>query len=463
MIDGQDESAPTRLSDWLRAGAATLLFRAPGGRRLIAHPATLVAFVVAKFLLTLLLQRVAVESPSELNPWAWLNGGSNLALAAWLCWVVARSNNSDEPPQIGVLLIVLLSMSLLLVAISHGIDAVSPSAAERSPWLAWSIWLLPLLWFGLAQMRLLWRHAASTLARGAIVLVTSAQIIISGWLAPVVFWTPTIDPDAPQAPRLTLTQDVVDAQPRLLTEALTALRPQQPGRVDVFAVTYAPYATQDVFLRESGVVAKTLGERFGAASRTVQLVVNPATASTLPWATPQNLRKTITHIASRMNREEDVFFIHLTSHGGYDGNLAVDSYPLESEPLTPQLLKAWLDEAGIRWRVISVSACYSGSWLAPLKDAGTLVMTAADASHTSYGCGSRSELTFFGRAMYVDALARTRSFEQAHAEARLLIDQREKEAGKSDGYSNPQLQQGEAIRPVLQRLERELSGGSLKP
>jgi len=48
------------------------------------------------------------------------------------------------------------------------------------------------------------------------------------------------------------------------------------------------------------------------------------------------------------------------------------------------------------WRVISVSACCSGSWIAPLAGDTALVMTAADADHTSYGCGRRSELTFFG-------------------------------------------------------------------
>jgi hypothetical protein len=86
-----------------------------------------------------------------------------------------------------------------------------------------------------------------------------------------------------------------------------------------------------------------------------------------------------------------------------------------------------------------------------------LVMTAADATHTSYGCGSRSPLTFFGQAMYVDALKETWSFQQAHAQARQLIEVREKEAGKTDGYSNPQIREGAAIGEVLKRLEAQQS------
>ena len=55
--------------------------------------------------------------------------------------------------------------------------------------------------------------------------------------------------------------------------------------------------------------------------------------------------------------------------------------------------------------------------------------------------------------MYVDALKDTWSFPAAHARARQLIEVREREAGKSDGYSNPQISEGAAIGEVLRRLE----------
>ena len=83
-------------------------------------------------------------------------------------------------------------------------------------------------------------------------------------------------------------------------------------------------------------------------------------------------------------------------------------------------------------------------------------MTAADAEHTSYGCGHRSELTFFGRAMFDEALRKTRSFEAAFVEAVPVIKQREIDAGKEDGFSNPQIRVGEGIRPVLDRLSQRL-------
>ena len=86
-------------------------------------------------------------------------------------------------------------------------------------------------------------------------------------------------------------------------------------------------------------------------------------------------------------------------------------------------------------------------------------MTAADKDHTSYGCGSRSELTFFGRALFDEQLRSTHSFEQAFAAAVPVIRQREVEARKADGFSNPQISVGAKIRPVLEELSDRLDGG----
>jgi hypothetical protein len=107
--------------------------------------------------------------------------------------------------------------------------------------------------------------------------------------------------------------------------------------------------------------------------------------------------------------------------------------------------------------VISISACFAGNWIGALASDDTLVMTASDADHTSYGCGHKSPLTFFGRAMYDEQLrTSTLSFEEAHAAARKIIDQREKEAGKDDGYSNPQIRVGSRIGPYLAKMRGRL-------
>lgn len=437
---------------WLREGARVLAFRPPRWEGLQARPLTLAVLVLAGYLIALVMQRALMDGEPRFLWNGVLAGWVGTAVWAWLCWVVARSGAATllaVSAAAGLVLTAIAALAALMLRAAWGPSDGWPGA------LSWAVWLTPLSWAALMQAVLLWREAGTRAARAVLLLVLPIPLLVSGWLAPVTFWWSEPPADAESSfTGLPLTDEVVATQPRLLEDALARLPTPQPGRVNVYGLTYAPYASEDVFMRESAVVSKTMRERFGAGM--VELVVNPATAASLPWATPLNLRKSIARVAAVMDRERDVLFLHLTSHGGADGRLATETWPLQTEPMTPELLKRWLDEAGVRWRVVSVSACYSGSWVEPLAGDGTLVMTAADADHTSYGCGKRSPLTFFGRAMYVDALQATRSFEAAHAQARELIAVREREAGKDDGYSNPQLRMGEAIRPVLQRLEREL-------
>jgi hypothetical protein len=437
-----------------------LALREPRRDGLAARPLTVALLVLAGYLLGFGVQRALMEGEPQPHWPGFLEGWAGVALTAWLCWIAARS----RPEWTAATLFALCCAASLVSSLvtGAGLLLLRATLGPGDAWpagLQWAAWLLPVSWAGLAQMLLFWRVAGPGLVRAALVLLAPLPLVLNAWLQPAVFWWPEASAEAVAGPSdgvLPLTDEIVAAQPALLAHALQSLRPPQPGRVNLYGLSYAPYASEDVFMRESAVVAKTMRERFGAEGRFVELVVNPATGLTLPWATPLNLRQAIQRMAAVMDRDRDVLFLHLTSHGGADGQLASDTAPLQTAAMTPERLKQWLDEAGVRWRVISVSACYSGSWIAPLAGDGTLVMTAADADHTSYGCGKRSELTFFGRAMYAEELRKTRSFAQAHAAARQVIDRREQEAGKSDGYSNPQINEGAAIRPMLKRLEREL-------
>lgn len=454
------EHGPRHGLDWLTEGARVLFFRTPRWQGLDAGPATLLLLLLTGYLMTLGIQWALLEGTLRFNPYGARNGWSGFAASLGMCWIVARSRPGGPATAtlLAVLYVAMLVQGLVLFLMHLGLRPGLGPAQSWSAGLSWTLWLAPLIWAALVELRLLWRVAGTAGARIAVLLLLPLSLVLNAWLSPVSFWWPQ-PKEEPEAAYhgLTLNDEVLEAQQQRLAETLQAVQAPAAGRVHLYGLTYAPYATQDVFMRESAAVARTMRERFGAEGRFVELVMNPATATTLPWATPLNLRKTIARMAAVMDRERDVLFLHLSSHGGADGKLSVNTWPLETEPVTPQRLRQWLDEAGVRWRVISVSACYSGSWIDALAGAGSLVMTAADATHTSYGCGSRSELTFFGRAMYVDALQATRSFEAAHARARILIEAREKEAGKDDGFSNPQIRMGEGIRAVLQRLQAEPS------
>jgi len=445
---------------WLREGARTALLLKPRWTGLRATPLGLLALVAASLATGIATQRLMIDGAASFDRRALQFGWWGTVLALWLCFAVARRAWGLPPHPSAALLFAGLLAQGLVIELASGAAYVAALrggafAALPASVLAW-VWYLPWWWLLLAQSLLLMRHAAPRWRFGVFGVLASSYVLAVA-LPPPHFWTPRTVDDGDRPARLVLDQPALEKQAELLPAALEALRPQRAGVVELYSITFAPYAPEGVFRRESALVDRVMRERFDAEGRSVQLVNHAATATELPWATPANLARAILGIANRMDRAEDILFIHLTSHGAANGLLAAELNPLSVDAVTPAGLARALDAAGVRYRVISVSACYSGSWIEPLRGDTTLIVTAADADHTSYGCGRGSELTYFGRAMYAEALAgETLSFEDAHAKARTVIERREREAGKSDGYSNPQLAAGDAIKQQLERLRQRL-------
>lgn len=456
------------LARWLREGGRTaLLLRRPRWGTLEAHPLLIAALIVAGILASLVCQRLWIVGPARFNWQPLLTGWLATAAAAWACHALLHrmeGGSEAHAPSAAHLFSLLLAQgvlfSLLFQLFWTTLIRSGDGTPPLSPETGWWIWAATWLWIGLAQALTLWRASGRKPAALLLASLLLGLGVLESSHETDYFWIPEATASSGEGPRpLRLTQEVMEAQPRLLDAQLQELAAQRPGVVDLYALTFAPYAHEDVFRRESALVAEVMSTRLDTAGRTLQLVNHPATAGERPWATPLNLQRAIRHIAGRMDPAEDILFIHLTSHGAQEGELAASFWPLAIDSVTPRQLRQWLDEAGIRHRVISVSACYSGSWIEPLRGDDTLVMTASDAEHTSYGCGRHSELTYFGRAVFDEQLRReTRSFEEAHAAARPLIDQREQAAGKTDGYSNPQIAAGEGARRQIGRLLARLAG-----
>jgi hypothetical protein len=112
-----------------------------------------------------------------------------------------------------------------------------------------------------------------------------------------------------------------------------------------------------------------------------------------------------------------------------------------------------LRDSGIKWKVIIISACYAGGFVDALREPKTIVITAAAADRTSFGCSSDSDLTYFGEAFYRDALPAARSLREAFEMARKAIAARERGEGVTP--SEPQAYFGAEIEPRLDRMEAD--------
>jgi hypothetical protein len=451
----------------MREGASTALFRSPRWDGLATGPGVVAILVLLLLAQTMLFQRLYIEGPAIFYWKAAASGWLPFALLPFYALLTRGAGPSGRPgaaPDMALLVTMMLAQSVwleLLLNLCFGALLFSGSdnwsVRYLGRWGGWIMWGIPVSLSLLSQLVLLARGGRGRRWPLALSACMMAGVVALGVAArQPEFWYPekeAADSDDQPARYLKLTPELLEEQPLLLARQLAALAPQHPGKTEMYALTFAPYG-DDVFRRESQMVADVMAERFGTGGRTVQLVNHFQTAKTLPWATTLNLQRAIRSVAHTMDKDEDVLFIYLTSHGAREGELAANFWPFELTELTPDMLRKWLDEAGIRNRVIAVSACFSGSWIPALQGDATMVLTAADADHTSYGCGYKSELTFFGRAMFDEQLrSKTRSFEQAHAAAREIIRQREIEAGKDDGYSNPQLSVGPAIRAKLSAFQ----------
>jgi hypothetical protein len=242
-------------------------------------------------------------------------------------------------------------------------------------------------------------------------------------------------------------------QPELLAEHLKSLLAERSDRADLYFVGFAGYALQDVFRNEIQFAQALFDERFDTRGRSLVLVNNLATRDSQPLASSVNLERALQHIGNVIDRDNDVVVLFLTSHGS-KADLLVNFWPLRLNDMTPAMLKQYLDNAGIKWRIIMVSACYSGGFIDTLKDEHTAIMTASSVDRMSFGCEDKRELTYFGEALLQNQLRSQYSIATAFEATVKEIELRE-QAEQLDP-SRPQFYIGEAMQKKLQRLETYL-------
>jgi len=187
-------------------------------------------------------------------------------------------------------------------------------------------------------------------------------------------------------------------------------------------VSFGLFGDQRVFQSEATGAAQIVAKRFGADPVIVKFNTKKGGD-----ATTASLAASLQATAKNMADASDVLFLILTSHGSQDG-LAVFA-GRRREILTPARLAGMLDQTGVRYRIVVISACYSGVFIPRLANPDSLVITAADADHSSFGCEDRAKWTYFGDAFFNIALRRTTRLKDAFVLARELVAQREARNG----------------------------------
>jgi len=240
------------------------------------------------------------------------------------------------------------------------------------------------------------------------------------WRAP---GAPTAAPEGMSAG----SEAVLATQGMLLDHALSGLEDERPGSSDLYFVGFAPYGGNDAFRSSAEAAQKVMDERWGTAGRSLLLINSPRTLLTTPFATVTNLRETLNEIGSAIDVEDDVVMLYLASPGARGPRLRAELPPLSLVELTPPGLRQLLDDAEIKWRIIVVSACYSGGFIEPLQDEHTLIITASRADKLSPGCGKAVESAYFGEAFFQKGMAGAGTVAAAFDAAKLRVGERERD------------------------------------
>lgn len=319
-------------------------------------------------------------------------------------------------------------------------------------------------WYLAAVARALGLVLTPGLLRGAAMLLFYAACNVLPWflLPGAPLWRATLPQSAaPAAEQEADVENLLLSQAALLDAQVAALRPQRPGVIDVYFIGVAGDAGEGVFLNEARHARRVFAERFDTRGRSLLLANSARTQDTLPIAAVRTVSDAIARVAAVMDPREDLLVLYLTSHGAEDGAFQLDLDFWWLQPLLPEALRAALDDAGVDWRAVIVSACHSGAFVEPLRDPRTLVISSARADRKSFGCGHDGDYTYFGEALLGQELARAESLPIAFQRARARIDARERDEGHEP--SEPQMALGSELAARLELLDAELASRRRTP
>jgi hypothetical protein len=371
-----------------------------------------------------------------------------LLLGLFGCGLVARAQEREADTR-GLLVPVLSVAPYALVVFWLAGDTAMVAARPGTATLAGVIYLLVL------SFRIL--RAAYGFIRARAAIVAIALILLAPWTLATLnldtrLWVADDTQEDQDSDDATEAEALLYDQPSRIAAAVERVVPNTGNKPAVFFVGFAGDGDESIFKREAVFAQTVFADHFGSADRSMELINDVDDRDSYALATVTGLTDALKLLAERMNPDQDVLVLTLTSHGSREG-IAVSNGSLPLLQLGPTELRQALDEAGIKWRVLIVSACYSGVFLEPLETDSTLIATASDAEHSSFGCADDRDLTYFGEAFFKDSIPTTPTLEEAFKKAADLIQHRE--TAEHLEHSNPQLYVGSAIRQKLAPLEKD--------
>lgn len=243
-------------------------------------------------------------------------------------------------------------------------------------------------------------------------------------------------------------------QSDLLQAAMDQIQLNDPALPELYLLAIAGDGQENVFENEVTLVKDYFDRELDTRGKSILLVNSKRSIDRYPLATRHSIESSLQALGEKMDAENDILFIFMTSHGSQNHHFSLEHEALSFGNLSAEKLARLLQNTPVKWKVIVVSACYSGGFIPPLADEHTLVITAAADDKTSFGCGDTTEYTYFGEAYFKDALPASASFVEAFDKAVAIVSERESEQDYMP--SEPQIHKPVAVLEQLARWRQTL-------
>jgi len=449
-----------RLKDTLSAYISNLLsgYRLIVGRKPLLNEfhcsvGQILLLILTVFSLDILLSYLLIPAPATFDSYG-LNYFFALTFIDILLILFIAAVVNEQKLSINEFLLVNFSISPLLIIFKHSLGLIA-NMEETYYWINLSGYVLFIVWnFVVIYWLLSLFFKKSTFKTGAI---TASYIALSFgsvyFLPDSEFWYSEKEEEYSEAYKKLYNlnvEDVFYSQFRLMIDSTDALMEHTPGTTDLYLLAFGGYGLENVFLKEVEYVQSFFDEQFNTKGKSLVLVNNVDTVEKYPMANYSNMYYGLSKISKKIDPEEDILFLFMTSHGSKSHKLSLNYGPIELNNLSPSMIKEALDSSGIKWRIIVVSSCYSGGFIDDLKNPDTLIITAAAKNKTSFGCGAQSEFTDFGTAYFKYALKQENDFIDAFQLAKNWIEKKEKSEQREP--SLPQFFLGVNIEKKIRNL-----------
>lgn len=447
-----DCSKPTfleRLNDILRLW----LLRTSRNTSNLATEIWIVALAALSLCLWIVLDRLGAGPNAKFVSWNIPTLGSCLLLALGVAFIASRTSAPRIP--IRMALYVVSAVAPLLVAAWWLADTRIGSALFIARLLG--IYAIAYLVINLRRLTGTWQLRTTTLVVVIFGLVCAAEQR-SYWSASV--WLPAPSGDEEDFDTsYRKSESLLFDQRSKIDAVVQRFDPSPEASPRVFFVGFAGVARQRVFAEEIKFGEKIVASRFNVKDRQLLLLNDRRDLTTFPIGTVTSLTYGLKLVGQRMDPNRDILFLALSSHGSADPLLSVSNGSLGLQQLTGEDLSAALQASGIKRRIIVISACHAAAFIPHLKNPDTIIIAAAAADKTSFGCSDDRDLTYFGEAFYRDALPKAQNLEDAFRLAKEAIALREtqehQKASEPEAYFGGELQRVLDANPMAPSRVRQ--------